>query len=169
MDKPIYDTEGNLLSEEEVDLELGFLMEDMIEVTVPAVEGVEEEGHYEYKTYPNGGKDRWWVVDVPGVEAVEEHQEMKPCYRYHLNPTPEDFVDPGPTQLDRVEAQALYTALMTDTILPEMEEEDAEVEEATDEVTDVDGAESSDSTIGNDEIEGSAPTTDAATDTTTEA
>ena len=37
-------------------------------------------------------------------------------------PDPEP-VDPQPTQLDRVEAQALYTALMTDTLL-----EDEEVE-----------------------------------------
>lgn len=148
MDKPIYDTEGNLLSEEEVDLELGFLMEDMIEVTVPAVEGVEEEGHYEYKVYPNGGKDRWWVVDVPGVEAVEEHQEMKPCYRYHLNPSPEDFVDPGPSQLDRVEAQAIYTALMTDTLL---EDEAYEESDTWDEETDT--TDSEESELGADSTE----------------
>lgn len=33
-------------------------------------------------------------------------------------PDPEP-VDPVPTQLDRVEAQALYTAMMTDTLLEE--------------------------------------------------
>ena len=33
-------------------------------------------------------------------------------------PDPET-VTPEPTQLDRVEAQATYTAMMTDTLLPE--------------------------------------------------
>ena len=34
--------------------------------------------------------------------------------------TPEQPSDPQPTQLDRIEAQVLYTALMTDTILEEV-------------------------------------------------
>ena len=34
--------------------------------------------------------------------------------------TPAHPSDPQPTQLDRIEAQALYTALMTDTILEEV-------------------------------------------------
>lgn len=166
MDKPVYDMSDNLLNEEDLDLEAGFLIDDMIEVTVPAVEAVEEEWHYEYKTYPNGGKERWKVVDVPGVEACDEHKEMKPCYRYHLHPTePEFFEDPGPSQLDRVEAQALYTALMTDTILPEeLEEEEvlepvgADADTETDATTDADGADS---------IENGDPA--SATDETTEA
>ena len=34
-------------------------------------------------------------------------------------PEPEPVPMPEPTQLDRVEAQAIYTAMMTDTLLPE--------------------------------------------------
>lgn len=34
-------------------------------------------------------------------------------------PEPEPGPGPGPTQLDRVEAQATYTAMMTDTLLKE--------------------------------------------------
>lgn len=34
-------------------------------------------------------------------------------------PEPEPEPEPEPTQLDRVEAQAMYTALMTDTLLEE--------------------------------------------------
>ena len=34
-------------------------------------------------------------------------------------PEPEPQPTPEPTQLDRVEAQATYTAMMTDTLLPE--------------------------------------------------
>ena len=40
---------------------------------------------------------------------------------YVYDPLPiHDEPDPQPTQLDRIEAQALYTALMTDTILEEV-------------------------------------------------
>lgn len=35
-------------------------------------------------------------------------------------PVPEPEPDPEPTQLDRVEAQATYTAMMTDTLLEEV-------------------------------------------------
>lgn len=35
-------------------------------------------------------------------------------------PDPEPVPDPEPTQLDRVEAQATYTAMMTDTLLEEV-------------------------------------------------
>ena len=34
--------------------------------------------------------------------------------------TPEQPSDPRPTQLDRIEAQALYTALITDTLIEEV-------------------------------------------------
>lgn len=34
-------------------------------------------------------------------------------------PAPEPEPEPEPTQLDRVEAQAVYTAMMTDTLLEE--------------------------------------------------
>lgn len=32
-------------------------------------------------------------------------------------PTPSEDVEPAPTQLDRIEAQVAYTAMMTDTLL----------------------------------------------------
>lgn len=35
-------------------------------------------------------------------------------------PEPEPEPEPEPTQLDRVEAQATYTAMLTDTLLPEV-------------------------------------------------
>ena len=35
-------------------------------------------------------------------------------------PEPEPEPTPAPTQLDRVEAQATYTAMITDTLLPEV-------------------------------------------------
>ena len=43
---------------------------------------MEEVSHYEYKTYPNGGKDRWKVVDVEPVAAKEAWDETVPIQRY---------------------------------------------------------------------------------------
>ena len=59
---------------------------------------MDERGIYRYK-----------LVDGKAVERTQE--EMDADY------TPPEST---PTQLDRIEAQALYTALMTDTILEEV-------------------------------------------------
>ena len=62
----------------EYDLEKGYLKDDKLEHTVPAVKGIEEKGHWEMvKEYENGGKDVKWVVDVAGVQAVEGHTEYE--------------------------------------------------------------------------------------------
>ena len=45
-------------------------------VHIDAVQGVEEQGHWEViKEYPNGSKDVYWKIDVPAVQAVAEHDE----------------------------------------------------------------------------------------------
>lgn len=66
------------------DLTLGYLKPETQTIHHDAVEGVEEVWHYEYKTYPNGGKDRWKVVDVPGVAAREAYDEEVDVQRYVL-------------------------------------------------------------------------------------
>nr|DAH19178.1 MAG TPA: hypothetical protein [Caudoviricetes sp.] len=66
------------------DLTKGYLKQETQTVRHDAVEGVEEVSHYEYKTYPNGGKDRWKVVDVPGVAAKEAYDEEVEVQRYVL-------------------------------------------------------------------------------------
>lgn len=38
-------------------------------------------------------------------------------YTYELMPEPEPVPEPEPTQLDIIEAQVTYTAMMTDTLL----------------------------------------------------
>ena len=62
---------------ENPDLEKGHLFQDKIVTkTLPAQEEVQEQFHYEYKEYPNGGKDQIKVVDV-------EHRPAKPeTYEY---------------------------------------------------------------------------------------
>ena len=68
---------------ENPDLTLGYLTDDTEEVTHPAVEGVEEQWHWETVTeYPNGGKDVQKFVDRPGVKAQEEWVEQVPIQRY---------------------------------------------------------------------------------------
>lgn len=66
------------------DLTLGYLKPETQTVHHDAVAGVEEVSHYEYKTYPNGGKDRWKVVDVPGVAAQDAYDEEVEVQRYIL-------------------------------------------------------------------------------------
>ena len=57
----IIDEHGNPI--ETPDLTKGYLKSETQTIHHDAVAGVEEVSHYEYKTYPNGGKDRWKVVD----------------------------------------------------------------------------------------------------------
>lgn len=66
------------------DLTKGYLKQETQTIHHDAVVGVEEVWHYEFKTYPNGGKDRWKVVDVPGVAAREAYDEEVEVQRYVL-------------------------------------------------------------------------------------
>lgn len=68
---------------ENPDLTLGYLTTSTEEITHPAVEGVEEQWHWETVTeYPNGGKDVQKIVDRPGVKAQEEWVEQVPIQKY---------------------------------------------------------------------------------------
>ena len=60
---------------------------------------IDERGIYRYK-----------LVDGKPVERTQEEMDAD----YAARPAP------GATQLDRIEAQALYTALMTDTLIEEV-------------------------------------------------
>ena len=64
------------------DLTKGYLKQETQTIHHDAVVGVEEVSHYEYKTYPNGGRDRWKVVDVPGVDPRPAWDEEVPVMRY---------------------------------------------------------------------------------------
>ncbi len=68
---------------ENPDLTLGYLTADAEEVIHPAVEGVEEQWHWETVTeYPNGGKDVQKIIDVPGVPAQAAWTEQVPVQKY---------------------------------------------------------------------------------------
>lgn len=65
------------------DLYKGYLLPDKLEHKIPKVVGVKEQGHYKtIKEYPNGGKDVEWVIDVKGVDPVEEHVEYEDIMVY---------------------------------------------------------------------------------------
>lgn len=68
---------------ENPDLTLGYLTDDTQPVEHPAVEGVEEQWHWETVTeYPNGGMDVRKVIDVSGVTAQAAWTEQVPVQRY---------------------------------------------------------------------------------------
>ena len=68
---------------ENPDLTLGYLTTSTEEITHPAVEGVEEQWHWEtVAEYPNGGRDVQKIIDCPGVQAQEEWVEQVPVQRY---------------------------------------------------------------------------------------
>ena len=110
---------------EHPDLTLGYLKSGTRVEHHNAIEGVTEVWHYEtVAEYPNGGRDIRKVVDVPGVQACEAWDEEIQIQIYV--PYTQEELDRiesernKPTQLDRIEAQALYTALMTDTLIEEV-------------------------------------------------
>lgn len=78
---------------------------------------MDERGIFRYRSYPS--------ADAPSGEAIARYFKDGVEYLI-LERTQEemdaDYTPPEatPTQLDRIEAQALYTALMTDTILEEV-------------------------------------------------
>ena len=107
---------------ENPDLSLGYLKNSTRTEHHEAVQGVEEKWHYEaIREYPNGGKDIIKVVDVPGVVAKAAWDEeiliqiYVPYTQEELDRMEEERNKP--TNLDRIEAQTLYTALVTDTLI----------------------------------------------------
>ena len=69
---------------ESPDLTLGWLEAASRTVAYEAVQAVQEVWHYEtVAEYENGGRDVVKVVDVPGVPAREEWEEIVPIQIYH--------------------------------------------------------------------------------------
>lgn len=67
-----------------------------------------------YRIYKDGKLENRIVADE---DFCREHYS-KGGYSYELEPeTPAEEPAPEPTQLDRVEAQAIWTAMKTDTLL----------------------------------------------------
>lgn len=84
-------------------------------VHIPAVQAVEEQGHWEtIAEYPNGGKDVKWVVDVQGVQGVEEHDEEQ---------TVQEWVEYTQEELNQFRIEELKKLLAdTDYVIIKIEE-----------------------------------------------
>ena len=96
---------------ENPDLTLGYLVDDTEEVTHPAVEGVEEQWHWETVTeYPNGGKDVQKIVDRSGVPAQEEWVEQVPIQKY-IRYTAEELAQREKEQQEAQQRQAALDKL----------------------------------------------------------
>lgn len=99
----IVDAEGAEV--ESPDLSLGHLVADRLLIARhPAVEAVEEQGHWEtVAEYPEtGGRDVVWAVDVEAVEAAEAWDEWEDVWRY-VPYTPEELAE---IERERAEAEA---------------------------------------------------------------
>ena len=96
---------------ENPDLTLGYLTADTEEIIHPAVEGVEEQWHWETVTeYPNSGRDVRKVIDVPGVPAQAAWTEQVPVQRY-IRYTEEELA-----AREKERQQAEETARLPETI-----------------------------------------------------
>lgn len=79
----IFDQNGNELIPESIDYEKGHLEQEKLFVrNHEAIEAVEEVFHYEYTTFPNGGREREKIIDVDAVEAVDAWDEYEKILRY---------------------------------------------------------------------------------------
>ena len=101
------------------DLTKGKLLQETRTEHHEAITPVEEQWHYEViAEYPNGGKDVAVIVDVAGVEGKPAWDEEETILRY-IPYTPEEmeqiWLQPSPVEI--LEAQIMYTAMMTDTLL----------------------------------------------------
>lgn len=99
----IYNTKMELI--EKPDLSLGYLKNDIRIQHHEAIEGVEEQWHYEIiAEYPNGGKDVEKVIDVEGVLAQDAWEEEVPIQIYVLYTEEElEARKNAPTQLSAEE------------------------------------------------------------------
>lgn len=75
--------ENKIIELTEYDLEIGFLTRDKLLVkTIPEKPAVEEQWHYEYKRFPNGGSSRIKVVDLPSQPFQPAQEEFEDIFVY---------------------------------------------------------------------------------------
>lgn len=81
---------------------------------------INEQGGYQFRLFP-GGEENPVLFDFNGMiplykwengEVIRRTEEEIEADRAAIRP-----LSPAPTQLDQIEAQVAYTAMMTDTLL----------------------------------------------------
>ena len=73
--------------------------------------------HSAWKVLPNGNYEGMPIVDTLPEGNLPDYQYINGEYIY--NPLPKEEVKEVPSQLDVIEAQITYTAMMTGTLLEE--------------------------------------------------
>ena len=68
-----------------------------------------------WKVLPNGNYDGMPIVDTLPEGNLPDYQYINNEFIY--NPLPKEEVKEVPSQLDVIDAQITYTAMMTDTLL----------------------------------------------------
>ena len=118
----IFDENNNEILESDVDRAIGYVTEETINTVYhDAIEETPEQSHYiVVAEYENGGQDVEKVIDVPYQQAKDAYWETEDILRYKLF-TDDELKERLNRQKDafRLEAQTLYTAMMTDTLLEE--------------------------------------------------
>jgi len=99
----IYDENGKLLEESKANALVEEGNGELIPITI--IKSVEPE-HFEIMAGTDGLR-----------RFVPEKKVTEPALRYHTYTEEEIAERNKPTDLERVEAQVLYTAMMTDTVL----------------------------------------------------
>ena len=107
----------------EYDLNKGYLKEDKIVIkTIPPQEEVQEQFHYEYKEYPNGGMDRIKIIDIPYEPAKPESYEYEDIQVYVLYTT-EQLRDKRETEcFSIINRGALWYNTLTEEQLVELQD-----------------------------------------------
>ena len=107
---------------ENPDLSIGYLKNSTRIEHHEAIEGVEEQGHYEViAEYENGGKDVEWVIDVPYVMAQSAWDEEIQIQIYVLYTQEEldamEAVKNTPTMEERIKALEEENAVLLECLL----------------------------------------------------
>lgn len=85
------------------------------------LKGITEENTSGFCTYRLSGEQLGDFSEYTTVYRVlDDGIQFSDDGSVYVEPTMHEPSDHKPTQLDRIEAQALYTAMMTDTILEEV-------------------------------------------------
>lgn len=79
-----------------------------------------EDGRILSATFPEYASEDAVTVETLPDGDISEYRYVDGDFIHDPLPEPEP-TSPAPTQLDRVEAQTMYTALMTDTLLEDDE------------------------------------------------
>ena len=97
----------------------------MLIIEIAALEnGAHRNQSGTFRAIPDGWAEIPSSIEIPDTFPfvdIEVENGVVTSMTAGVVPEPEPEPEPEPTQLDRIEAQAAYTAMMTDTLLTEVQ------------------------------------------------